>query len=247
MEKSFTPIRALGIEIVSFESAGTVCALADGAHESAVSEFARILTAAPTYDAWESARMAWRAGYASQRPGISAAALDKAWSRFALRLSDIGLDKPKAPTKAAAEKRTERAAAPVYESADKAREVSQAYATAAAMPADKRADTLKAAGLPADTSPAELATAAAKAWKAAEKIDKASEREKTKAADTALKTRRDTIRAFVKDAAADKLAALEALCDALNGNASAWNVIRAILPAEKMADAMSKAKAKRAA
>ena len=244
------PVRILGITVATVQNAGSVFALLDGANDALVECYIGLLGSADvSYDAWEAARMGWREGYATQKEGASANALDKAWSRFAASLAERGAFKPAAPTKAAAEKRKERAAAPVYESADNARSVAQSLAKVAAMPADERAAfiTDKKLSMATDITPAELTTAATKAWKAAEKMDKAAEREKTKAADSALKARRETIRAFVKDAAADKLAALEALCDALNGNAAAWSVIRAILPAEKMADAMSEAKAKRAA
>jgi hypothetical protein len=220
--------RACGIELTNPKQVGVAFSLADGATEATVDAFVGFLGGkAPDYATFEACRLAWRDGYAEQRPGLVADSYDKAWSRFMARLQEYGeVVRPKAPTKDAVKKRAQReAAAPAveYKTAQDARADSKAkMETAAAMPAGKeREDTLRAA---------------IAAERAARKFDDAAEREQKAAREQVLKNRKDALRAILKDADGATVAVLEAAADLANEKASpearaaAWGILTAIAP-----------------
>ncbi len=103
-------VRIFNIEVNDFKSAGSVTALADGAIEAVTTAFRELLGDAPTFEQYESARVAWRLGYAEQRGDCSAGALNVAWKRFRDALG-ADIKKPKANTAEAKRKAAQRATA----------------------------------------------------------------------------------------------------------------------------------------
>lgn len=86
-------IRAFGIEVKTAQDVGTVFALADGATVAVSDFYVSLIGNNPTFASWEASRLAWREGYAVQRPDVKAESINRAWSRFA---ADLPVNKPKA-------------------------------------------------------------------------------------------------------------------------------------------------------
>lgn len=229
-------LKVFGIEVLSSLHCGQVSALADGASEAILSAFDSILGPAPTFEAWEAARMAWREGYAQQREGVSAGALDKAWSRFAAGLST---EKPKS-TKAASERAAKARINPFEgkpreEVMSRVEELREVLATPGAIPS------------------AEVSKEWKQATDALAKADKAEAKAKAEAEAEATKARRDTLRGVIKECTPDVLVTFEALADALNENLpgpariNAWELIYTIMPATVKARALEEKHSKRRA
>lgn len=134
-----------------------------------------------TYDEWEALRKGWQAAYAATRKRSGCAplsddALRKAWSEASKK---TGLDKPAAPTKAAAAKRGSRAGAAKVETAAGLAERITAMAEKDGVDprhaADDEVRRLREKAVTKEDA-AKLATAMAAAEKVKERLAKAAEK-----------------------------------------------------------------------
>lgn len=120
------------IKFLSVAESGAVFARSELEAASALAGVAHAMGTAPSFADWEKVRVEFQAAYCAVRPQQDAG--NKAWSRIAARMnSEFGLEKPRAPSKAAADK------------AESRKTQAAAVAQAAALPSDKLAE-LAAAG-----------------------------------------------------------------------------------------------------
>ena len=197
-----TPVRAFGIELKTANDAGQVYALADGATDTVLRFYDGLMGAKPTFTAWEAARLSWRAGFASQREGVKANTIDKAWSRFA---SGITAEKPKADNANA----TRVAAARVDPFKDKTH--AEIEAERASLGEKIKAGDLSEATMKAYASAADASI----------KRRKADEKSAEKAKTEALKPRRDAIREMAAKADDETLSLIEAAVEIRSADAAA--------------------------
>jgi hypothetical protein len=196
-----TPVRAFGIELKTASDAGSVYALADGATDTVLKFYDGLMGAKPTFTVWEAARLSWRAGFASQREGVKANTIDKAWSRFATGLT---AEKPKADNANAA--RVSSARVDPF----KGKPVEEIKA------AREAAGAKIAAGDVSKETAKEYRQAVDAEINARKEEEKAAEKKKTEA----LKPRRDAIRELASKADDDTLSLIEAAVEIRSADAA---------------------------
>jgi hypothetical protein len=97
-------------KFLTVAESGAVFARSEVEAATAIAGVAHAIGTAPTFADWEKIRAEFQAAYCAVRPQADGGA--KAWSRVAARMSaEFGLEKPKAPSKAAADKAESRKAA----------------------------------------------------------------------------------------------------------------------------------------
>lgn len=207
-------IRAFGIEVKTAQDVGTVFALADGATVAVSDFYVSLIGNNPTFAAWESARLAWREGYAVQRPDVKAESINRAWSRFA---SDLPVTKPKADNAKA-----------------------QKVAAARVDPfKGKPVEEIKAAreALGAKIAAGDVSKETAKEYRQAVDAEisarKAAEKSAEKARADATKERREKITETMKALSGEGLALIEAVLDLMSGDSARMHQGLSVLEASE--------------
>lgn len=97
-------------KFLTIAESGAAFARSEMDASAAIASVAHAMGTTPDFPTWEKVRAEFQAAYCAVRPQSDAGA--KAWSRVAARMkSEFGLEKPRAPSKAAADKAESRKAA----------------------------------------------------------------------------------------------------------------------------------------
>lgn len=183
----------------------------------------------PVYEVFEGFRKDFIAAVKAERPTLTQGSLDVYWSRFVRDAKQYAADekfdfvipdKPKS-TSAAATKKAEQRANPYKDLDDEALKATVAAARQSALEAGAEPEKAKEAAKQWTAATEELAKRIKASQKAAEKADK-----------ELLEPRQKEIGKRVKALSVEKIRIVEALLNAMAGDAKEWGIVRAAMPSD---------------